>query len=95
MTPNLGQGACQAIEDAAVLARLVTEHTNLADALLAYEAERRPRVQQIWQQSRLLGEVGQWSNPLACTLRDGLFKYLANPMSGLQIRQVAGYKVKL
>lgn len=95
MTPNLGQGACQAIEDAAVLARQISEHNDLSVALQAYEAERRPRVKQIWQQSRLIGEVGQWSNPLACSFRDSLFKYVAAPMSNMQLRQVAGYKVRL
>ena len=40
MTPNVGQGACQAMEDAIVLA----QH---ADDLAAYSAERRPRTVRI------------------------------------------------
>ncbi len=38
MTPNLGQGACQALEDAVVLARCATDSD-----LSAYDTERRPR----------------------------------------------------
>jgi 2-polyprenyl-6-methoxyphenol hydroxylase-like FAD-dependent oxidoreductase len=37
MTPNLGQGACQALEDAVVLASCLDGATNLAAALRAYE----------------------------------------------------------
>lgn len=43
-TPTLGQGGCQAIEDAEVLTRyLVTTNISVADALERYEAERKDR----------------------------------------------------
>ncbi|NEQ43589.1 MAG: FAD-dependent urate hydroxylase HpxO [Leptolyngbya sp. SIOISBB] len=43
-TPTLGQGGCQAIEDAEVLTRyLVTTNINVPDALQRYEAERKER----------------------------------------------------
>ena len=41
--PFLAQGAVMAIEDAYVLARLVTQRETLPEALAAYEAERKPR----------------------------------------------------
>ena len=41
-TPTLGQGGCQAVEDAEVLTRyLVTTNIGVADALERYEAERK------------------------------------------------------
>jgi FAD-dependent urate hydroxylase len=44
MTPTLGQGALQAMEDGIVLARqLLTTNKSVDDALRRYEAERRPR----------------------------------------------------
>ena len=43
MTPNLGQGAGQAIEDAVVLASVLTRNGPVEPALAAYEASRRPR----------------------------------------------------
>ncbi|MGF1460754.1 MAG: FAD-dependent urate hydroxylase HpxO [Leptolyngbyaceae cyanobacterium] len=44
-TPTLGQGGCQALEDAEVLCRyLVTTNLGVADALKRYEAERKDRV---------------------------------------------------
>jgi FAD-dependent urate hydroxylase len=43
-TPDLGQGGCQAMEDAEVLTRyLVTTNISVADALQRYEAERKER----------------------------------------------------
>jgi 2-polyprenyl-6-methoxyphenol hydroxylase-like FAD-dependent oxidoreductase len=44
MTPNLGQGACQALEDAAVLARMAEGTDGAVAAMLArYSAARLPR----------------------------------------------------
>lgn len=43
-TPTLGQGGCQAIEDAEALTRfLMTTNISVADALQRYEAERKDR----------------------------------------------------
>ncbi|NER83997.1 MAG: FAD-dependent urate hydroxylase HpxO [Leptolyngbya sp. SIO1D8] len=43
-TPTLGQGGCQAVEDAEVLTRyLVTTNISVPDALQRYEAERKER----------------------------------------------------
>lgn len=43
-TPTLGQGGCQAVEDAEALTRfLVTTSISVPDALLRYEAERKDR----------------------------------------------------
>ena len=44
-TPDLGQGACQAIEDAVVLAASLTQHNDLLSALASYDEQRRPRTQ--------------------------------------------------
>ncbi len=45
MVPFMAQGACQALEDAAVLARCLDlpEGSDVASALATYEATRRPR----------------------------------------------------
>lgn len=44
MTPDFGQGAAMAIEDAIVLARELAGHNEAAPGLRAYEARRRARV---------------------------------------------------
>jgi 2-polyprenyl-6-methoxyphenol hydroxylase-like FAD-dependent oxidoreductase len=70
MTPNLGQGGCQAIEDAVQLGVCLRESGPIAAALRAYEAARRPRTTWLQRLSRQAGWVGQWSQPLAVTARD-------------------------
>ncbi|WP_460362253.1 FAD-dependent monooxygenase, partial [Actinocorallia lasiicapitis] len=59
MTPNLGQGACQALEDAVVLADHLDRTPDLGTALAAYDRLRRPRTQRIVRRSARLGAVGQ------------------------------------
>jgi 2-polyprenyl-6-methoxyphenol hydroxylase-like FAD-dependent oxidoreductase len=72
MTPNLGQGGCMAIEDAAVLARCLAKYVDARAALRAYESRRRTRAARIASYSRLYGMVGQWHGGAATRLRAGL-----------------------
>ncbi len=52
-TPTLGQGGCQAMEDAIVLAQfLVTTNVSVADALARYEQVRKPRTAQLVLKAR-------------------------------------------
>jgi 2-polyprenyl-6-methoxyphenol hydroxylase-like FAD-dependent oxidoreductase len=71
MTPNLGQGACQALEDAATIASLLDRH-DVATALVQYDAARRRRTQTVARISRRIGDIGQWSAPMAVVVRDRL-----------------------
>jgi 2-polyprenyl-6-methoxyphenol hydroxylase-like FAD-dependent oxidoreductase len=66
MTPDLGQGACQALEDAVVLGSVMASGAGLAD----YERQRRRRTQMIARRSRQLGVVAQWASPAAVSLRN-------------------------
>ncbi|WP_030739732.1 FAD-dependent monooxygenase [Streptomyces sp. NRRL S-31] len=71
MTPNLGQGACQALEDAATLAAALATEPTVASALARYDAERRPRSQSVARAARQAGRMGQrLSHPLAVALRN-------------------------
>ncbi|MCC5477653.1 FAD-dependent monooxygenase [Streptomyces barringtoniae] len=71
MTPNLGQGACQALEDAVTLAAALTAEPSVASALARYDAERRPRSQAVSRAARQAGRMGQrLSHPLAVALRN-------------------------
>ena len=93
MTPNLGQGACQALEDAVVLARCLEGATDVAAALRAYEEQRIARTSPIVRQARLIGQVGQWQHPLACALRDALARHVLARIQDRQLDQVIGYAV--
>jgi 2-polyprenyl-6-methoxyphenol hydroxylase-like FAD-dependent oxidoreductase len=87
MTPNLGQGACQAIEDAVVLARCLKEgrDTGVPSALRRYEDLRRERAAWIVRRSRALGRMGQVENPFLCRLRNAILR--ATPVEA-QLRQL-------
>lgn len=70
MTPNIGQGAGMAMEDAAVLAEELAAEQPLDEALEKYVQRRRPRVDTVMRISRDVGEDGQQSNALACWYRN-------------------------
>lgn len=58
MTPNLGQGACQALLDAEALTRALARHPGEPSrALRAYDAERRRPAQRVALASRTLHRV--------------------------------------
>lgn len=69
-TPNMGQGACQAIEDGQVLAQKLQRHPSIAAALDAFQQERLPHTHKVVTQSRTIGRVGQLENPLLVALRN-------------------------
>jgi 2-polyprenyl-6-methoxyphenol hydroxylase-like FAD-dependent oxidoreductase len=69
-TPNMGQGACMALEDAVVLARSLSEASDIPEGLRRYAARRAPRTNRVVSQSRSIGRVLQLQNPLLCWLRD-------------------------
>jgi 2-polyprenyl-6-methoxyphenol hydroxylase-like FAD-dependent oxidoreductase len=71
MTPNLGQGACQALEDAVTLAAALVTEAGTDAALARYDAERRPRSQAVARAARQAGRMGQQlSHPLSVALRN-------------------------
>jgi 2-polyprenyl-6-methoxyphenol hydroxylase-like FAD-dependent oxidoreductase len=74
MTPNLGQGAAQAIEDAGTLAASLAAAAMVEDALRNYEAARVPRTRTFVLASRRFGELAQWRHPLAVFARDLLMR---------------------
>ncbi|WP_330344260.1 FAD-dependent monooxygenase [Streptomyces longwoodensis] len=70
MTPNLGQGGCQAVEDAVVLAHLLARDPDVPSALAAYTRARHRRTVRVSRRSRRIGELARLSHPLAVSLRN-------------------------
>lgn len=88
-TPNMGQGACQAIEDAAVLADELKKQTaDPAAAFRAFEQRRLKRTHFIVKNSWTLGRMAQWQNPLLAALRNGLFRMLPERVNEAQLEKV-------
>ena len=92
MTPNLGQGACQAIEDAFVLAECLREEARVEEALGLYETRRTGRTAAIVRLSRRMGQVGQLENPRLCRLRDAAVKKMPDRFQRRQLQMVLGYE---
>jgi 2-polyprenyl-6-methoxyphenol hydroxylase-like FAD-dependent oxidoreductase len=105
MTPNLGQGACSAIEDAMVLARHLGRHAKQAAAgngaaaaaddpsaaLAAYERERLPRAGMLVKHSWQFGVQGRWKHPLAVAVRDNLTAVVPRAILLRRFRGYIGY----
>lgn len=74
MTPHLGQGACQALEDAVTLARFAAgaSRSGVPSVLDRYSAARRPRAQMVVKRSHQASVLYGWTSPLAVALRDGI-----------------------
>ncbi|SET56668.1 FAD-dependent monooxygenase [Hymenobacter actinosclerus] len=85
-TPNMGQGAGMAIEDAAVLARCLRPcRADLLAAFQAFERQRRPRTARIVRTSWHLGRVGQLENPLLVRIRNAVMRMLPAAVSRSQM----------
>lgn len=65
MTPNIGQGGCQAMEDAWVLARCLESAGTVTAGLHAYERQRADRVASLVVKARERAAVIHGENPAA------------------------------
>ena len=83
MTPDLGQGGCQAIEDAVTLISLLsaestgamtgtTSGATVDGALALYDQQRRRRTQPLAALARMVGRVGQLHSRVGAVLRNGV-----------------------
>jgi FAD-dependent urate hydroxylase len=73
-TPNLGQGACMAVESAWVLAECLK--ADGVHGLKAYEQKRFARTAEVTNRSWSLGKMFAVEGRLGCWVRDRLFKLL-------------------
>jgi 2-polyprenyl-6-methoxyphenol hydroxylase-like FAD-dependent oxidoreductase len=93
MTPNLGQGGCQAIEDAVVLAACLRGSSDVASALREYQGRRISRTSKIVLASRRIGNIAQWSHPALCFLRNTAVRATPPSVARRQIASVVDYDV--
>jgi 2-polyprenyl-6-methoxyphenol hydroxylase-like FAD-dependent oxidoreductase len=95
-TPNLGQGACMAIEDGVTLAhglKGVTSGEQIERALRTYERGRMERTAMITNASWRLGRLGQWGSPLAIRVRDAVLACTPRFVVERQVRGLVGHRV--
>lgn len=92
-TPNLGQGACQAIEDAAILAKCIADEAIVKNAFKKFEEKRVPRTNFIVNQSWKIGKIAQNGNNLVASLRNGLLAIIPERVLIKQLKKVVEFKL--
>ena len=85
-TPNLGQGACMAIEDAATLANCIEQHTSVEHAFKEFETKRIQRTRKIVNTSRIIGEIAQWENSFMVMVRDLAVRFTPDRVAENQVK---------
>jgi 2-polyprenyl-6-methoxyphenol hydroxylase-like FAD-dependent oxidoreductase len=90
-TPNLGQGGCQSMEDAVVLARCFEKYGASEHALRTYERLRHRRTATLTRISRLYGSVGRWENMWARALRRTCLSLAPEPLAQRAMQIVFNY----
>ena len=88
MTPNLGQGGCQAIEDAVVLSECLASGDAVESSLTTYEQRRRERANQVVSQSWRLGRMAQLESPIGRFMRDTLFRLMPESLAARGVRDL-------
>jgi 2-polyprenyl-6-methoxyphenol hydroxylase-like FAD-dependent oxidoreductase len=92
MTPNLGQGACQAIEDAIELGECLKDKTDIIAALKLYEKRRVTRANRIALLAHLIGQVVQWENPILSGARNTIFRSMPLSMAIKRLMWMLDYQ---
>ena len=87
-TPNMGQGACQAIEDAYVLGKLFGEGKTVEEVFTQYENSRMKKAHYIVNTSAAIGKVSHYENALAIWIRNTLVKATPNSVNEKQMEKV-------
>lgn len=93
MTPNLGQGGCQAIEDALVLAKSFQHYDDVPSALIAYQQARKRYVEDIVAQSRTIGTLLTLNSRLLSTVRNVALARLPAHFSTRQLAAILAHDV--
>ena len=91
MTPNLGQGACQALEDAAVISWLAagTGPDAVTGMLARYTAARLPRTTDVVRWSRRAATMTTWAWPPAVAFRNTVARLTGRLAPGAALRGLA------
>lgn len=91
MTPNMGQGGCQAIEDAVVLAGCLAREADVPGALAAYERRRIARANSFVSRSFQLGRFAQLESSAGRFVRDTLMRLMPASAAANQVRAVMDF----
>lgn len=80
-TPNLGQGGCQAVEDALVIAKCLKENSNHESAFAQYQFKRFVKANYVVNTSWQFGKITNLGNPLSRWLRNSAMRMIPESMT--------------
>ena len=85
-TPNLGQGAGQAMEDALILSHFLAGESSVINALRSFEKARLKRTHRVIKVSGWIGKAAQLSSPVLCKLRNSVMRVMPESLSEKQFK---------
>jgi len=86
-TPNMGQGACQAIEDAYVLSECLSKYRT-TKAFSEYQKLRLPKAHQVVKASWIVGKMAHLKNPILISLRNQMLRLTPSSVNRKQNEQI-------
>lgn len=86
-TPNLGQGACQAIVDAYVLSECLDKYER-NQAFNEFQNLRQAQAHQIVKTSWMIGKIAHWANPILIKVRNLMIRLTPVSSSKKQLEQI-------
>lgn len=92
-TPNLGQGACMALEDAVILAQTLEKGNSISHTVKTFEDMRMDRAKFIVNSSWVLGKIAQIENKLFCDVRNRLVKIGPSIQRNSNFNRIIGHKI--
>ncbi len=91
-TPNFGQGACLAIEDAALISELLEKQSEPVRAFAEFQNLRSKRCYDIVKQSRLFGDIGALASPLLVQLRNWMIRLSPSAITRRALQKQISYR---
>ncbi len=93
MTPNMGQGGCQAVEDAVILAHCLSRAPTPVEGLRVYEQQRHPRTKKFVNHSRLFTALAHGQYLWSRIARAAVFPWLPAGFRNRQMRELYRFKL--
>jgi 2-polyprenyl-6-methoxyphenol hydroxylase-like FAD-dependent oxidoreductase len=92
-TPNLGQGACQAIEDAFALGLLLDKGIDLNNSFQDYEKLRKKKAQLIVKSSWVIGKLAHIENKYGIWMRNKIMRMMPKTANKKQMDMIFDLKL--
>lgn len=91
MPTAMGQGACQALEDAVVLSHNLATSPDAVSALRRYESQRKPRIRWVRDKVFMYDRFQRWENPALCTLRNVIVRHTPSRSNRRTMRRMLAF----